>query len=416
MNVLEKIKKSINSLEFLMYLLGISLSTLLLGYAASSIFLGIFIFFAYRYSLINKATIKIDYALLLPILLYAIFLTSLFWTVNQDLTIKGLERSITLVLVPIAFIVIPTVSSKHVKIVLNIFTIFNFLLGAFFLIIAFFNYFKTKSLSVFTYHELVSILDLNAIYVSIVFSISLFYVLTIKQNIIKINENILALFFALLVFLLSSKAVIFVLLIGLFIYFFKLNNNLSIGRKIMFLTFLVILGTAISSITLSERFLFEKNTKLNEVLNKDKFGRVYYWTGSSIRLLQLRILKDQIEEESIFLKGFGLYASRGNIKERHKEFDTYFKFHDYNYHNQYAQILSETGIFGLLLLLVILALLWFRAVKSNSYLLIMFSLMMTLVFFTESVLWRQRGLYLFIIFYCLFIRKDSKRLLNNTST
>ena len=155
-------------------------------------------------------------------------------------------------------------------------------------------------------------------------------------------------------------------------------------------------------------FSFEKHTKFNEVLEKEEFGKVYYWTGSSIRLFQLRILKEQIEEENIILKGFGLFASKQNLEQRHKNYDTYFKFHYYNYHNQYAQTLSETGVLGLVILLSILICVWIRGIKSKNFLIIMFSLMMSFVFFTESVLWRQRGLFLFIIFYCLLIKTSSQ--------
>jgi O-antigen ligase len=153
-----------------------------------------------------------------------------------------------------------------------------------------------------------------------------------------------------------------------------------------------------------ERILFEKETKVKEVWTENQFGQVYLWTGTSIRLLQLRILKEQIEEEQIFWKGFGLFASKDNIKKRHQEFNTYPGFHSYNYHNQYAQIFSETGIFGLGLLLSMLGVLFVGAINSKNFLFLMFSITATIVFFTESLLWRQSGLFLFIILYCLFNR------------
>ena len=406
MTALKRISIKINSVEFLMYLLALSVSTLLLGFATSGILLGVFVFFSIRHAILNKTSFKIELPFLLPILLYVLFVLSLIWSVDKAQTLKGLERTVSLLLVPTAFMLIPKLTKKDFMIVMNVFTVFNFFLGVFFLIIATYGFFKTKTLDAYTYHNLVAIFDLNAIYVSLIFSISMFYLISLKQRSIKQKSMIV--FFLLFLFLLSSKTILFVLCIGILIYI--LNSKIpKLNRKTLILVSIIgITIIGISSITLSERFSFEKHTKFSEVLEKEEFGKVYYWTGSSIRLFQLRILKEQIEEENIILKGFGLFASKQNLEQRHKNYDTYFKFHYYNYHNQYAQTLSETGLLGLIILLSILICVWIRGVKSKNFLIIMFSLMMSFVFFTESVLWRQRGLFLFIIFYCLLIKTSSQ--------
>nr|WP_321245620.1 O-antigen ligase family protein [uncultured Psychroserpens sp.] len=389
-----------------MYLLALSVSTLLLGFATSGILLGLFVFFSIRHAILNKTSFKIELPFLLPILLYVLFVLSLMWSVDKAQTLKGLERTVSLLLVPTAFMLIPKLTKKDFMIVMKVFTVFNFFLGVFFLIIATYGFFKTKTLDAYTYHNLVAIFDLNAIYVSLIFSISMFYLISLKQRSIKQKSMIV--FFLLFLFLLSSKTILFVLCIGILIYI--LNSKIpKLNRKTVILVSIIgITIIGISSITLSERFSFEKHTKFSEVLEKEEFGKVYYWTGSSIRLFQLRILKEQIEEENIILKGFGLFASKQNLEQRHKNYDTYFKFHYYNYHNQYAQTLSETGVLGLVILLSILICVWIRGIKSKNFLIIMFSLMMSFVFFTESVLWRQRGLFLFIIFYCLLIKTSSQ--------
>ena len=361
MNVINKIKAFINTQEFLAYLIALVLSTLLIGYAPSSIAMGIFVCFSIRYSVIHRNKIKIDVTLLLPILLYLLYGLTLFWSVNQSETKIGMERTIVLFIIPIVFSVISKFSKKNYNIVFEYFTKANVLFGVFFLIVAIVNYFKSLSLSVFTYHELVSILKLNAIYVSLIFSISLFYLLSKKRKSIK--DTILILFFLLLLLLLASKTILFVLLIGIFVYTF-FNGLKRIGRiKLLIVAITGILIIGIASISLKDRLLFEKTAKFNEILTKEKFSKVYPWTGSSIRLLQLRILKEQVEEESVFWKGFGLFASKENLKKRHLELNTYKAFHNYNYHNQYAQTFSEIGIFGLLLLIAMLLIIFIRALK-----------------------------------------------------
>ncbi len=402
MSVLESVKIKINSFEFLMYLLGVSLSLLLIGFAASSIALGFFCVFSLRFFILNKTKLRFDFALVLPIALYLYFIATYFWSVDKEQTLKGFERMIVLALVPIAFSIIPKISLKNYRLVLNIFTRCNAVFGLFFLCIAFYNFIRTQSISVFTYHELVSFLDLNAIYVTLIFSVSFFYLLSLNQK--TILEKSLIVFFLVLIFLLSSKIIMIVLFLGFFVFLLMRNFFVLDKKKIVLLFIALVIGLSIGSITLYERFSFETDTEFNEVFNKKTFGKVYHWTGSSIRLFQLRLLKEQIEEESILLNGFGLYASVEDLKKRHLQYDTYFEFHKYNYHNQYAQILSETGILGLLLLFIILGVLGRKSIKSKDYGYIMFTVMIISFFLTESILWRQRGLFLFVILYCLYNR------------
>lgn len=399
MSVKRNIKSFINSQEFLAYLLALVLSMLFIGYAPSSIAMGIFVFFALRYSIINRQKQTIDYSLLLPIALYVLFSLTIFWTVNKDQTLKGLERTILLFTLPIVFNLIPKFTIKSFNLILKIFTSANILFGIFFLISATFRYFKFSSLSVFTYHDLVSDLELNAIYVSVTFAISLFYLLAKKEK--TVYDILTIVFFIILLILLSSKIILFILFLGFIVYVFSHKVN---KLKLIFAILIGIVIIGLASQKSLERVLFEKETDIKEVWTKNEFGPVYLWTGTSIRLLQLRILKDQIEEERIFWKGFGLFASKDNLKKRHLEFKTYPGFHSYNYHNQYAQIFSETGVFGLSLLLGMLVVLFTVALNSKNFLIIMFSFTITFVFLTESLLWRQTGLFLFIIMYCLFNR------------
>jgi O-antigen ligase len=396
-------KTIINHPDLFSYLIALILSTLLIGYAPSSIALGIFLFFVLIYVIINKPKITIEPMLLLPIGLYVFFCTSYFWSVDSHQTIKGIGRMLPLLLFPIAFSVIPKFTKKNYELILNYFSRSNVFLGMLFIIKASLNYFKTKSLSVFTYHELVQFLDLNAIYVSVFFSISYFYLISKSNK--KHIEKAAVVFLGVIILLLSSKMMIvtFVLCNIIFLFFYKGLNYLKSYRKIIIILTLTAVF-AVSSYQVIERFLIESTTNFDEVLHKEKFNKIYPWTGSSIRILQLRILKDQIQEENIFWSGFGLYASRNNLKERHINFNTYYGYHKYNYHNMYAQILSELGIFGLLFLLLILILNTKKAIQSKNFLFVIFNVIFAMIFLTESLLWVHRGIFLFTILFCLLNR------------
>lgn len=407
MNALKKIKPEFNTVNFLLLLLGVSLSTLLLGYAISGIFLGAFVVFAVRYHYKFKNKIKFSIPLLVPILLYFLCLLSYFWSVEKDQTLKGIQRMIVLILVPLAFMLLPNISKKKLSSVLKYFTISNAFLGGVFIISSLAVFLETKDVSAFTYHNLVSIFELNAIYVSVIFALSFFYLLSLENT--RLWQKGLIVFFLIFLFLLSSKTIMLVLGLSFIVYFFSRKGSHFNKRRFIIgsLFFSLIMG--ITAVTVYERFVFEKNSKLSEVWNKEEFGKVYLWTGSSIRLLQARIFKEQIKEESIFLSGFGLFASKENIIKRHLEFNTYPEFHNYNYHNQYIQIFSETGVFGFILLLLMIFFTLRKAYKNNDFFFIMFGITIAFVCITESYLWRQRGLFIFIIFYCLqFKIADSK--------
>ena len=157
----------------------------------------------------------------------------------------------------------------------------------------------------------------------------LFYLLSLKNK--RLFDKFLIFFFLTLILLLSSKIIILVISISTVLFILQNKIYAKNKKKILLLSLFLIIGCIVGSITLKERFSVEKQTQFNEVFTKDTFGKVYYWTGSSIRLFQLRLLSEQLQEEPIILKGFGLFASKDNLKKRHTEYDTYSDFHHYNW-------------------------------------------------------------------------------------
>lgn len=401
MNVLKKINCFLNPV-FFSYLIGGILSSLLIGYALSSILLVLFVLTSILYTLINKKNITLNLNLIFPVSLYCIFILSLFWSVDIQNTIKGLGRTVVLALVPLAFILIPVFTKRNLDLVFSIFTKTNVLLGLFFLFNAVIKYFSSKDSVVFTYHELVSVLDLNAIYVSFFFLFNFVYLLQKKNKKTWEKWSMFILFS--LVFLLSSKMAIFCLLVLIAVYSVFFTNTRIVFVKNKFLIVLFILLTSLISGKVIERFLSESKSDVHEVFFIQQVNHTYPWTGTTIRALQLRFLFDQIKEDNILFNGFGLFASRENLTKRHIKLGTYPSYHDYNYHNMYAQMISELGLLGLSVLIVMLISNCYKSIKNRTFLFLSFSIIMLFWFFSESVLWVQRGLFFFIIFHCLLNR------------
>ena len=401
MNVRKNIIKLFKNDSIAPVLIALILSTLLIGYALSSILIGILTLYSVLSSIYSRKKLELNVQLLLPIILYLFMCTTYFWSVDKALSLKGIGRLLSLIIVPITFVLLPKLKKEDLKFILKVFTNANILLSLFFLVTSFMRYIATRSLNEFTYHRLVSNLDLNAIYVSMYFVISLSYVL-FKKNKQK-RHFLMILFFIVMLFLLSSKIVIGISLISLLL-FFILNSGygIKIKQKVALLAFTLVVISILFPSQIVTRFKDEKTINVDEVLNNKTFGQIYPWTGTSIRLLQLRVLSEQIHEKKIFWTGFGLFASRKSLDEYHTKYNTYRAFHNYNYHNMYAQIFSETGFFGLLLLVLLLLINFINALKSRSFIFILFSISMPIWFITESVLWVQRGVLFFIVFYCLF--------------
>lgn len=398
------IKNIINSDNFFPYLIALILSTLFIGYAPSSIALGLFVFFSITYAVLNKKKLKIDRTLLLPVILYLFLVSTIIWSIDTKLTSKGIGRLLALFLVPLAFVCIPKFSVKKRDLVLKYFTYANVGYAFFFLLVALFNYYKTRDLNVFTYHNLVKVLDLNAIYVSVFFSISLYYLIAKKEK--QIKDKLGVFFFINLIVLLASKMIIVILIVSVSIYLFLFKGAKYFKNyKTLIALAIIAITVALNSKQIISRLQEENRfTKFHEVLNKEKFNKTYLWTGTSLRLFQLRLLKEQIQEDKIFFKGFGLFASRINLKEKHQKYNTYRGFHSYNYHNQYAQVMAEGGIVALLLLFLMLSINFVNALKSKDFLFITFGVILFMLFFTESFLWVQRGVIFTSVLFCLFNR------------
>ncbi|NNF82355.1 MAG: hypothetical protein HKM99_06390 [Flavobacteriaceae bacterium] len=299
----------------------------------------------------------------------------------------------------------PKISKSNRNFIFEIFTNANCIYALVFLSTSLTTYFKTGSFSALTYHDLVDVLELNAIYVSVYFLISLVFLLNKKP---KNRWDIFRmLFLSGILLLLSSKMIITGAILIFIIHAVFLSGIKEIFKPRVLIPVGIILALFyFSGSKVINRFLIEKNTDVNEVLTSPKFNRVYPWTGTSFRLLQLRILYEQVQEEDIFWKGFGLFASRDNLAIRHKEFNTYYGYHTYNYHNNYAQVFAESGIFGLLILLAMLFITFKKAIKTRDMLMGYFALIFSMLFLTESLMWVHRGLLFVVMIYSILHRSS----------
>ena len=425
-NVFQNLKQEYNNHPSLLFVL-LALLCIPLGYAFNSVSLGLLIII----TLINykKENINFDKYLIFPIALYLLMLLSFTWSIDKERTIAAISKELPLLLFPICFLLFRSFSEPEKHKIIKGFSFGMVAFSLFYLIKAAIRFFISQDTSVFFYHELVT-KDVNAIHVSVYMAVSFFYFL-VKPIKTKFDKLAIAILF-LMVFLLSSKniVVVFIGLLGFYYLFFsKTAKKLRLRNLILILVLLFSLPF-IGKV--KERFKQEYETimtdsSVNDVISKgsekvynvsikqawtnETFKANDFFPGTAFRVYQFRIFIEFMQEEAIFWSGFGLDASYSKIEEKGVQYHLFLGdenqegYQKMNFHNQYIQIFAELGVFGFLLLLIMLALSIRNAIDSKNYLHIAFSVLMISLFFTESFLWRQRGITFFIVMYCILNTK-----------
>lgn len=428
-NYLEKTKE--NSTVLSAFLLALILILIPLPIVFSNIATIVFILWLF----LNKSQLnfRFYFSLILPILLYLLMSVSLFWSPNVDLSLKGLSRELLLLIFPLIFLIKPFFNSKVKDLTFKFyaFGMVFFALWCFFK--ATLRYFETGNENTFLFHDLVT-LDVNAIYVAIFASFCFFYFIQIKNKNTFDLIGIYILFFFIL--LLSSKTVFFIDLCILICYYFtfaKASTGTKIVSAAIVLTFLFVSFTYVQNfkIRILEEYqtAFVDNTtssvygtSANKVYNislkqawqKDKYTQNDFIPGTALRVFHLKIFFEILHEKNIFFKGLGLDAAENTIEKKYKEHTVFSALNYFNFHNQFVQIFAELGIFGFLIFTLMVFINFRNAFLNKDFLHFVFAVSTFIIFLTESILCRQRGVVFFIVLYCIFNTSNKK--LNNFTT
>lgn len=346
-------------------------------------------------------------AYLIPFGLYGLMVLSLAWSINIDESIRGLERQLGLLVIPLAFICMPSITQNSNKAIFYYFSLGMAGYALFFMVVAAVNFVETNDSSVFFYHALVSILDLNAIYVSVLCSLCIIFLLfKVKKTLLSV---LALLILSVFLFLLASKTVVVATFLVSVFGLFKTFNRKTVTGSVLVLI-VVLIALVLFPNPVKKRFTREiKASNIEEVFSKEKFNKVYDWTGTTIRLFQGRIFYEMLDRDDVFLTGYGINTSQSKIIEKQKEYNLWQGYYTYNFHNQYLQAFAELGVFGLLFVGLLLIVLFKQYLSNNDILFIALFFIMLAVFITESYLWRQRGLYHFILLYCLLFKTEEEK-------
>ncbi len=427
-NAFQKIKSETKQNPTFLVLIFVLIS-IPLGYAVNGIAVGLFVFITLI--TLKKSNCRIDKNLIFPIVLYFLMVASIIWSHDGNATLKALSKTLPLLLLPLFFMISPKFSNLQKQKIISYYSYGMLLFTLYYLVKAGIRFAISHNADVFFYHELVTE-DVNAIHVSLFMAVAGIYFITKfqKSNLDKIAIVIIIVFLVLL----SSKNISIVFFGLIAIYYFRYYNAtpkiklLKIAAFILLSLFIAFTGKMKDRFMIeyysnvSENSLNQKignanskvyNVSMKQAWSQDRFKPNDYFPGTAFRVYQIRIFVEMLKEDSIALTGYGLNAIDFRIAEKGKEHNVYLgdATHDgyqkKNFHNQYIQTFAELGIFGLLLLLIMLRVNIKNAIKTKDFVHISFTVLMISLFLTESFLSRQRGIVFFSALYCLFNSEPS---------
>lgn len=384
---------------------------------------------------LKKENIQFQTILVLPIALYVLMVGSLVWTIDTQKTLASLSKELPFLIFPLLFIISKPFTYAQVQKLVGYFSRAMVLYAIYYMLRAIVRYAINGDTRAFFYHGedhddfgLVPKL-LNAIHVSIYFSIAFFYFFR-KQSKTILDYLIIALFLV-MIFLLSSKNIIVVftgLLVSHVLFLTKISKRMRMRNLIVFILFLSSFAFVDK---IRERFIVEYETNMadstvNDVISKGNdivynvsirqawnnttFKPNDYFPGTAFRVYQFRIFLELMAENNAYWTGFGQDASYAKIKEKAIQYNLYLGdkknnfdgYQNFNFHNQYTQIFADVGVVGFMLLLLMIGLNVLNGVKNKDFLHITFAVLMISLFLTESFLLRQRGIVFFTMLFCLF--------------
>jgi O-antigen ligase len=413
--------------EIFSYLLALILLAIPLKYAVGSV--TIILFLAVSFSTLHGFKFVLNKAIVLLLGFYFLMALSLLWSIESSLTLKGLGKELPFLAIPMAFLWIPNLRSTNTKKVFELFSFGMVFYTIFYISNAIYRFYATGDKAVFFYHELVT-KDVNAIYVSVFASFALFYFVS-QNNQKRISKGAILLL-TILVLLLSSKNIILVDFVLIIVYFLFFSGYDKIKKsRIILLIFCLLISAVLFLKQVRNRFKMEYETafvtnsihsdfgtqkgavytvSLKQAWNQEQFQPNNYFPGTALRLYQIRIFKEMMQEQKKSIAtGFGFEATQDKIRAKAVEHNLFSGYGAFNFHNQYIQTFAELGIFGFLILIGMLYSNLKKAVIDKNFLHIAFAITMIMLFLTESFFCRQRGVVFFVLLYCLLNTVDTNK-------
>ncbi len=350
--------------------------------------------------------------ILLLIAYYLFHIVGVFYSDDMKFASRTVSLKISILLFGVVWSVVK-LTTDQIKKVLLTYVLACFLASFIDLFSALLRYLETGDLTNFLYNKLSIVFPNKKHYLSMYYAfaafITMFFAIRplqwMKSRVLFI---IASLWFTNMVLLLGARAQLLAMLIVGPILIIQIAKEKYASWKIWTgaVGFFIFLSVVILVNPITRPKVIESYDELNELFNpegkKTTNPRVYIWDYAM----------DQIMEQSV-IWGAGTGDAVNELQVRMYDcevqfwiVDKYYLLRDkkLNYHNQFLESLATLGISSILLLLAVL--LW-PLIKyfSQSKIFLMFLLLITLSFMTESILERQAGVLFFAFFYPFLLQR-----------
>ncbi len=342
-----------------------------------------------------------------------------WWTIgvlystHADQAFKYMETKLGLFLIPFFLLILNPISQSEFRKLLKVFALgvtFYLVLSYVLVIIQNYNYnaFEHVIYPFYLYHSLVHFIGMHATYMAIQVALSILIVLDISlsegiRNTKSIWWKLLWIVFLIFVLIsLTVKMIVLAFVFSIIIYaFFKLGFSSSL--KIIAPIFLVFV-LSVAVLSSNSRFggrigINEKN--LVQDFSFDPENKNGSWGSWNMRYALAKTSLDVIKENLIF--GTGIGDEKVERRKSYTKNDFQFALNkDFNEHNQYLNVLLNSGLIGFIIFLALLIYPMYKAIKVKNALYIAFVVLIMISFLSENYLSRQIGVVFFAYFHTLF--------------
>lgn len=332
--------------------------------------------------------------------LFGIYLAGLLYSNNTIEGIQNIETKLSLIIFPVSFffsaINFKAILPKVIKYFIEG-CIISIFLG---LTASAIRYYYTNDLTEFFYGNLAYFSHASYFSMYLNFSIITLYYFSFLPNKSTYIKPFISLslitFFSLIIFLLSSKTGIFTLVITHFfaLIYWMIKHKKLVKGSIGLAAVISILLIGYNKSSIIQNRLNEVITPFSNNNNPESSTqfRIVAWETASHLVLKKPFL------------GYGTGTTRDLLTEEYKKRQIEVLVEKrLNCHNQYLEVTLNSGVIGLisLLILLILPIVW--SIKLKNHLLLFFILLLSLNFLTESMLETQSGVIFFAFFYTILI-------------
>jgi O-antigen ligase len=338
--------------------------------------------------------------------LYVFYLIGMAYSKNMGYGLFDLEVKFSLILFPLIFATVDN-DFPFEKLISDVVKAFvaGCVAGTLILLgIATCFYIRSHDGTVFFYTDFSKLLHPSylSMYLNLAVSILAYYLIRKEQRLtkrIRILLFVLLFYFSLMTFLLDSKAGIFSLIflsLMIIIYYLVVHKKVWRGLLLFFLSAMTFFALFTLFPNTAERF-----KKTRSALTEQKAGIPENVESNNARLIIWTAGVRVIRKHPVF--GVGTGDVKDALLSEYQEENNLLIFNmRLNAHNQYLQTFIALGIFGVLLLISLLVLPGWMAIRRIHFIYFSFLAVFAINIFVESMLEVQAGVVYYAFFNALF--------------